>query len=74
MVVRGFARVQLVGTVTAERRLRPMRGFERAGSADTISRGHGLVQNLRNGFSALVGDVPRQLRLMTAWTQLALMI
>jgi IS6 family transposase len=57
-----------------KQRLRPMRGFQRAASADTLSRGHGLIQNLRNGFSALTAAVPRPLRLATAWPQLAAMI
>src|SRR5947207_4052023 len=49
-----------------KQRLRPMRGFKRAASADTVSRGHGLVQNLRNGFFTLTCDVPRPARLATA--------
>jgi transposase, IS6 family len=57
-----------------KQRLRPMRGFKRAASADTVSRAHGLVQNLRNGFSALTAAVPRSLRLATAWPQLTGMI
>ncbi len=36
-----------------KQRLRPMRGFKQAASADLLARGHALVQNLRNGFSAL---------------------
>ncbi|MDP9311585.1 MAG: IS6 family transposase [Chloroflexota bacterium] len=54
-----------------KQRLRPLRGFKRAFSADTLARGHGLIQNLRNGFSRLTQAVPRQLRLMTAWPLLA---
>jgi IS6 family transposase len=57
-----------------KQRLRPMRGLKRAGAADTVCRGHGLIQNLRNGFSALTAAVPRPLRLATAWPQLAAMI
>jgi len=30
-----------------------------------------LNQNLRNGFFTLTATVPRQLRLMTAWSQLS---
>ena len=52
-------------------RLRPMRGFKRYASADGLTRGLALVQNLRNGFSALTDRVPRPLRLATAWPQLA---
>jgi transposase-like protein len=52
-------------------RLRPLRGFKRAVSADTIARGHGFIQNLRNSFSTLTHAIPRQLRLATAWYHLA---
>jgi IS6 family transposase len=54
-----------------KQRLRPMRGFKQRASADSFSRGHALVQNLRNGFSSLTDRVPRPLRLATAWPQLA---
>ena len=54
-----------------KQRLRPMRGFKQLGAADLLTRGHALVQNLRNGFSALTAGVPRPLRLATAWPQLA---
>jgi IS6 family transposase len=54
-----------------KQRLRPMRGFKQLGSADILTRGHALVQNLRNGFSTLTDAVPRPLRLATAWPQLA---
>jgi hypothetical protein len=47
-----------------------MRGFKRLTSADTFSRGHALIQNLRNGFSTLTTTVPRHLRLLKAWPQL----
>jgi transposase-like protein len=57
-----------------KQRLRPMRGFRRPASGDTLARGHGLVQNLRNGFSTLTAAVPRHLRLLTAWGYLARMI
>jgi transposase-like protein len=53
-----------------KQRLRPMRGFKQLASADHLTRGHALVQNLRNGFSTLTVDVPRPLRLATAWPQL----
>ena len=52
------------------RPMRPMRGFKRLRSADTVTRGHALVQNLRNGFSALTAAVPRPLRLAIAWPHL----
>jgi transposase, IS6 family len=54
-----------------KQRLRPMRGFKQRASADSLTRGHALVQNLRNGFSSLTDRVPRPLRLATAWPQLA---
>lgn len=47
-----------------------MRGFKRLHSADTVTRGHALVQNLRNGFSELTADLPRPLRLATVWPEL----
>ncbi len=53
-----------------KQRLYPMRGFKQAASADILARGHAFIQNLRNGFSSLTATVPRQLRLMTAWSQL----
>src|SRR5262249_31404365 len=53
-----------------QQRLRPMRGFKQLASADHLTRGHALVQNLRNGFSTRTVDVPRPLRLATAWPQL----
>jgi transposase-like protein len=53
-----------------KQRLYPMRGFKQAASADIPARGHAFIQNLRNGFSKLTATVPRQLRLMTAWSQL----
>jgi transposase-like protein len=52
----------------------PMRGFKQIASADLVARGHALVQNLRNGFSSHTRDVPRNLRLATAWPQLSRMI
>jgi IS6 family transposase len=54
-----------------KQRLRPMRGFKQLAAADSLTRGHALVQNLRNGFSTLTDRVPRPLRLATAWPQLA---
>jgi transposase-like protein len=58
------------GTLGVKHRVRPMRGFQNPSAADTLCRGHGLIQNLRNGFSTLTQAVPRQLRLVTAWPQL----
>ncbi|MGH2352749.1 MAG: DDE-type integrase/transposase/recombinase [Chloroflexota bacterium] len=53
-----------------KQRLRPMRGFKRLRSADTVTRGHALVQNLRNSCSSLTAGVPHQLRLAAAWPEL----
>jgi len=53
-----------------KQRLYPMRGFKRGTSAGNLARGHGFIQNLRNGFSRLTASVSRPLRLMTAWAQL----
>ncbi|HSH80914.1 MAG TPA: hypothetical protein VLA19_20475 [Herpetosiphonaceae bacterium] len=51
-----------------------MRGFKQANSADILARGHAFIQNLRNGFAQwtpeLTATVPRQLRIMTPWSQL----
>src|SRR5262249_55568576 len=54
-----------------KQRLRPMRGFKQCASADNLTRGHALVQNLWNDFSSLTDRVLRPLRLATAWHQLA---
>jgi hypothetical protein len=53
-----------------------MRGFEHPAPADTVVRGHALVQNLRNGSSTLTAPVvERRLRLVAAWwPQLAQLI
>ncbi len=47
-------------------RLRPMRGFRSATSADTFCRGHALIRNLCNGFSRLTAKVPPLMCLATA--------
>ncbi len=57
-----------------QQRLRPLRGFKQAISADILARGHALIQNLHNGFSQLTRAVPQVLRLMTAWAQLIQLI
>ena len=51
--------------------LRSMRGFKQCASANGFSRGHALVQYLRNGCSSPTDQMPRPLRLATAWPQLA---
>jgi hypothetical protein len=48
-----------------------MRGFKQAAATNILPRGHACIQNLRNGFSRLTATVPRHLRVMTAWSQLA---
>ncbi len=53
-----------------KQRLRSMRGFKRAASAELVARGHAFAQNLRNGFSTLTAAVSRNMRLMRAWAQL----
>ncbi len=57
-----------------KQRLYPMRGFKRATSAGIIVRAHALIRNLRNGFSTLTRSVLVNLRLATAWPELALSI
>ncbi len=57
-----------------KQRLRPMRSFKSATSADILARGHALIQNLRNGFSNLTATIPRCLRLAAAWPHLTLAI
>jgi transposase-like protein len=54
-----------------KQRLRPMRGFKQRASPDSLTRGHALVQNLRNGFSLLTDGVPCPLRLAAAEPYLA---
>ena len=52
-------------------RLRPMRGLKQFRSAARIAAGHAFVQNLRHGHYELATEVPPQLRLATAFTELA---
>jgi IS6 family transposase len=52
-------------------RLRPMLGLKQFRSAARIAIGHALVQNLRRGHYELATDAPPQLRLATAFTELA---
>ncbi len=47
-----------------------MRGCKRDSSAETLARGHALIQNLRNGFSRRTAAVARNLRLALAWSPL----
>ena len=48
-----------------------MRGLKRFRSAARLAAGHAFVQNLRRGHYELATDVPPQLRLATAFTDLA---
>jgi len=52
--------------------LRPMRGLNRFRSTARIAAGHAFVQNLRRGHYELATQAPPQLRLATAFTELAL--
>ena len=54
-----------------KQRLDPLRGFKRGPSADTLARGHALIRNLRGGCSSRTAAVAPNLRLATAWPQLA---
>ena len=53
-------------------RLRPMRGLKQLRSAARIAAGHAFVQNLRRGHYELAIQAPTQLRLATAFIELAL--
>jgi IS6 family transposase len=48
-----------------------MRGLTRFRSAEVIVAGHALIQNLRRGHFELATDVTPQLRLATAFAELA---
>jgi hypothetical protein len=48
-----------------------MRGLKRFRSAARLAAGHAFVQNVRRGHYELATDVPPQLRLATAFTDLA---
>ncbi|OHV33399.1 MULTISPECIES: IS6 family transposase [Pseudofrankia] len=52
-------------------RLRPMRGLKRLRSAQTISTGHALVQNIGRGHYELGTDVEPRRRLAAAFTELS---
>jgi transposase-like protein len=52
-------------------RLRPMRGLKRLATAAVIAAGHAFVQNLRRGHYELGTDVAPELRLTTAFAELA---
>ncbi len=50
-------------------RLRPMRGLQRLRSAQTVSAGHALVQNIRRGHDEHAVDTDPHLRPATAFTE-----
>jgi IS6 family transposase len=52
-------------------RLRPMRGLQTDGSARVIMAGHAFVQNLRRGHYELAVDQPIQMRVASAFAELA---
>ena len=53
-------------------RLRPMRGLKQfAHVGRRIAAGHAFIQNLRRGHYELATEIPPQLRLTTAFTELA---
>jgi transposase-like protein len=52
-------------------RMRPMRRFKRAETANTFCRGHALIRNLGQGFSPLTAGLPPRQRLATTWPALA---
>jgi transposase-like protein len=52
-------------------RIWPMRSFKSVGGADNFSRGHALIRDLREGFSALTAAVSVCQRLAAAWAVLA---
>ncbi len=55
-------------------RLRPMLGLKRLRSAAVVAAGHAFVQNIRRGHYELATDAPPQLRLPSAYNELALTI
>ncbi len=57
-----------------KRRLRPMRGLKTDRGARIITAGHGFVQNLRRGHDELGVEEPTALRVVAAFTELALAI
>jgi IS6 family transposase len=55
-------------------RLRSMRGLKQLHSAGVISAGHAFVQNLRRGHHVLGLEEPTMLRVVAAFTELAVAI
>jgi len=57
-----------------KRRLRPMRGLKTDRAARIVTGGHGFVQNIRRGHYELGTEKPVNLRVTTAFDELALAI
>jgi IS6 family transposase len=57
-----------------KRRLRPMRGLKTDAGTIAVTAGHAFVQNLRRGHYELAVDQPVQLRVATAFNELAIAI
>jgi transposase, IS6 family len=55
-------------------RLRPMRGLKQLRCARVISAGHAFIQNLRRGHYELGTEEPTTLRVVAAFTELAMAI
>jgi transposase, IS6 family len=55
-------------------RLRPMRGLKQLRCARVISAGHAFIQNLRRGHYELGTEEPTTLRMVAAFTELAMAI
>jgi transposase-like protein len=53
-------------------RVRPLRRFQATATASTVCRGHALSRNRARGFAGLAPGAASRLRLVTAWTALAL--
>ncbi len=54
-----------------KRRLRPMRGLRTDRTAQVITSGLAFMQNIRRGHYELATESPRQLRVASAFTELA---
>jgi transposase-like protein len=54
-----------------KQRLRPMRGLQTDRTAQVVIAGHAFIQNLRRGHYELAVDLPRPLRMATAFEILA---
>jgi hypothetical protein len=57
-----------------KRRLRPMRGLKTELGATVVITGHAFVQNIRRGHYELGVEEPTMLRVVAAFTELAVAI